>query len=366
MRNDHWQSDLSTTNGHRAEVSTNLRLVPAKKRRVDAGDLLGGRYRTREWVADGGMSEVWCARDERLDRDVAVKIATCGAGLPGVELLEHEASLLTSLDHPGIVKAYDVGRHEDLGYLVMPLLTGAPMRSVLDRLRTRREQHPVPLCARDLRVALGGEAEGRRPLVDDDWYRTVVRITVELLRAAEASHAGNVMHRDLKPANVVLTAGGHPVLVDFGLGGHMAEPGPDASRLAGTLTFFAPEQVRHGRAGADVRTDIYQLGLLLQEFLTLEPAFLAAEHGVEIRIERGDCTRPRAIDPFMPRSLEAVCLKARAANPADRYQSVTDFRADLESFIMGEPVSASGARWLGRRWSRLGRWVRRGEVVGRS
>lgn len=364
MRYDQGQFERTDTNPHATETGTQLRLVPAGATKPERGQLLGGRYRLRKWIANGGMSEVWCAHDEKLGRDVAAKIAKSRTGLLGVELLEHEAQLLTGLNHPGIVTAYDVGRHGELGYLVMPLLRGMPISTVLDRLRIRRGHNPNGRCIRNLQDALGGKGRKRQPLVGDDWYRTVVRIMVELLRAVEAAHFGNVLHRDLKPANVVLTADGHPVLVDFGLGGRVDTPGPDADRLTGTPAFFAPEQIRNGRAGTDVRTEVYQLGLLLHEFLTLEPVFPTSARDVTIRIELGECARPRSIDPLIPRALEAVCLKARALRPNERYQSVAALRTDLVCFLRAESVSAIPSHWLGSGLSRLGRWVRRREVVG--
>lgn len=323
--------------------------------------ILAGRYRLIELLGEGGMGGVWRAEDEKLGREVAVKVMNLAgsAYLEAASSFQREIHLLAQLNHPGIVTVLGSGEDEDIRFLVMELVHGRSLESVLLRLAERAADAGgvAALHGDDLLSAIGvGLEPGHSPVVHrgESFCHTVARIMIEVLRTIEAAHARGVVHRDLKPANLMLRGGGHPVLLDFGLCGTVRDTPSETHRtLFGTPHFVAPEQLAHGYTGADPRTDVYQLGLVLYEFLTLQKCF-AAEQIDELLacIGRG----PRALRlaaPGMPRDLEDVCQKAIAVNPDRRYQSAAEFREDLSRYLRGEPVRASGGPGRKRGWRRI-------------
>lgn len=152
--------------------------------------------------------------------------------------------------------------------------------------------------------------------------------------------------RDLKPGNLMLRGDATPIVLDFGLGGRMeGEAGELTRRLFGSAWYVAPEQVRAGETGSDPRSDIYQLGLLLYEFLTLRRAFPGDDVSAVLRqIDIGAFQKPRKLNRGIPVDLEATTLKAMELRPDRRYQTAREFREDLERFLsgMGRPTAVSG------------------------
>src|SRR5262249_11566444 len=149
---------------------------------------------------------------------------------------------------------------------------------------------------------------------DAGYFRSVARIGVQAAEALAHAHAQGVLHRDVKPANLLIDTQGAAWVTDFGLA--KLEGSDDLTgegEVPGTLRYLAPERFA---APADARSDVYSLGLTLYELLTLRPAFEAASRGEMIeRILHAEPPRPRALDPHVPRDLEAVILKAVAKEP---------------------------------------------------
>ena len=341
-------------------------------RQIQSGSLLGGRYYVFDEIGSGGMGKVLLARDEQLGRQVAIKVLH--AFSRGDERLrkrfEKESRLLASLHHPNVVAVHETGSDGDIHYIVMDAVRGTTLAETLDRVRERRDVEGGFLTDRGevSRYPAGGAMlrdaiqrplpDGQSDLIDDgSWIRTVVRIVIEIVRGVEAAHGQSVVHRDLKPANVMMTGGGHPVILDFGLGGVV---GAEASLVTrgffGSVAYLAPEQVRSRQIGADFRTDIYQLGLLLYEMLTLERAFSGETIAVVLeRVSRGRFLLPTRRNPEIPNDLEAVCLRALRLHPSQRYGTARALREDLEAFLRGDrPVAARRAgpgsisRWAHR------------------
>jgi eukaryotic-like serine/threonine-protein kinase len=220
---------------------------------IGTGTIIGP-YRIVSLLARGGMGDVYRATDERLQRDVALKVladSITGASRR-VDRFMQEARMTASLDHPNVVRVFDVGRFEDRAYLVAELLDGETLRS---------------------RIARG-------PIAPEE----VLRIAKEIARGLAAAHAAGLVHRDLKPDNVFLTRSGTTKILDFGIaklvqdetvrGGFSTTTGI----LLGTAGYIAPEQIR-GLA-VDRRADLFALGAVLFEMLTGERAF-AREHLIE-------------------------------------------------------------------------------------
>jgi len=326
--------------------------------RVRTEALLAGRYRLLRELGSGGFGKVWLAIDEELDdRKVAVKVLNALAvSTEAQETLDRERAALARLQHPGIVAIRDVGQHEGNPYLVMDLVDGVP----LDRLLERMRGSGTPPSSDSLQKALPECLPGRESLICEDYWRSVTRIVIAVLRALESAHGHGIVHRDIKPANVIVTGGGHPVLLDFGIAGLVdRQAGAVTSRLLGTLSYLAPEQLAEGRTGSAPQTDLYQVGLLLYELLTLQPAFAAGPDlaSTMADIRRGALRAPRAVCRQLPRMLEDICFMALERDFRKRYQSAGECREDLEAFLRGLPSMHGATGRFDRGWRHLRRAV---------
>ena len=305
------------------------------------GMRLEDRYRVDELLGEGGMGQVWRAQDEQLQRPVALKILTVSSAgtLDADELLRQEALLMASLRHPNIVPVFAVLKTAGITALVMELVDGQTLEHVVAEVSKRVETEGPE--ARTPQTLLDAIAEplppGRRLLLhpDDDWYRAVTRIFHDLAHTVEQAHAAGVLHRDLKAPNVLLQGDASPVVLDFGLAAARGSASdPIGEGLFGTAGYVAPEQVEAKRTGCDPRTDVYQLGLLYYELLTLQPAFTGTGI-VEILglVAAGDFTSLRERDPGIPETLAHACQRAMARDPEARFQSVAALREELERLL---------------------------------
>ena len=279
--------------------------------------LLGGRYELDGVVGRGGMAEVYRARDIRLDRIVAIK--TLRADLARDQTFQarfrREAQSAASLNHPSIVAVYDTGEDMATGvpvpYIVMEYVDGRTVRDLL------QEGHRL-LPERSLEIIDG------------------------VLRALEYSHQAGIVHRDIKPGNVMVTRNGDIKVMDFGIARAMSDAQATMTQTAqviGTAQYLSPEQARGDRV--DARSDLYSAGCLLYELLTGRPPF-TGDSPVAIAYQhvRENPIPPSRIDPDIPLWADAIVLKAMAKNPADRYQSAAEMRADLQRAASGMPIAA--------------------------
>jgi serine/threonine-protein kinase len=332
-------------------------------RTLGEGTLLSNRYRILHQIDEGGMGRVFAALDERLERKVAVKVLVpqnVGQKDPE-ELFLKESKLLASLQHPNIVSVHEVGRDGDIAYIVMDLVDGTSLARVIENARdelgrksrasaTSTTGSVVPKEGALLEHAIAKRVpDGRPNLVERDWYASVARIMLEIARTIEAAHGLRVIHRDLKPSNVMLLGGGNPIVLDFGLAGSSdLKPGNVTQGLYGSVAYLAPEQAHKNQVGMDPRTDVYQLGLILYEMLTLQRAFPGTAIGEVLgRVKDGVFTPPRKRNPAVPRDLDAICMMALELDPARRYASARGLREDLERSIGGKevPHAVRSNRW---------------------
>ncbi|MDX3107095.1 Stk1 family PASTA domain-containing Ser/Thr kinase [Nonomuraea angiospora] len=279
--------------------------------------LLGGRYELDGVVGRGGMAEVYRARDIRLDRIVAIK--TLRSDLARDHTFQarfrREAQSAASLNHPAVVAVYDTGEDTTDGtpvpYIVMEYVDGRTLRDLL-----RQDRRLLP--------------ERAVELVDG------------ILRALDYSHRGGIVHRDIKPANVMITRAGDVKVMDFGIARAMADSAATMTQTAqviGTAQYLSPEQARGERV--DARSDIYSTGCLLYELLTGQPPF-TGDSPVAIAYQhvREDPIPPSQIDRDIPPWADAIVLKAMAKDPAHRYQSAGEMRADIQRAMSGMPTDA--------------------------
>ncbi|MCO1658018.1 Stk1 family PASTA domain-containing Ser/Thr kinase [Pseudonocardia humida] len=274
--------------------------------------LLSDRYELGEVLGYGGMSEVHRGLDTRLGRDVAIKVLRADlARDPQFQLrFRREAQNSAGLNHPAIVAVYDTGEVEGefgpLPYIVMEFVDGQTLREIV------KTEGPMS-------------------------QQRVTEVMADVCAALDFSHRHGIIHRDVKPANIMITRGGAVKVMDFGIARALGE-GQNVTQTAaviGTAQYLSPEQAR-GEA-VDARSDVYAAGCVLFELLTGEPPFTGdTPVAVAYQHVREDPRSPSQVNPNIPPALDAVILKALSKNPANRYQSAAELRADLVRVRAGQ------------------------------
>jgi serine/threonine protein kinase len=273
--------------------------------------LLGGRYELGQMIGTGGMADVYIAKDQRLSREVAVKILRSDlAKDPAfVARFRKEAKAAAGLNHPAIVAVYDSGE-EPAPYIVMELVSGHTLRELI------HQGDKLPL-SRALEIAEG------------------------ILAGLEYSHRQQIVHRDIKPANVMITDDGDVKVMDFGIARAMDDLGATLTstwNVVGTAQYLSPEQAVGELA--DSRSDIYSTGCLLFELLTGTPPF-TGETPVSIAFQHASSTAPlaRSINKDLPEGIEIILAVALAKKPEDRYQSAQEMLDDIAKVRAGQEIT---------------------------
>jgi eukaryotic-like serine/threonine-protein kinase len=328
---------------------------------VPGRDATGRRFQVLRPLGQGGLGEVFVALDTELNREVALKQVrerfADSAESQRRFLLEGEVT--GGLEHPCIVPVYSLGRYDDgRPYYAMRFIRGDTLEEVVQRFHESAGQ-------------------GRRER--DLELRRLLGRFLDVCNAVSYAHSKGWLHRDLKPSNIMLGPYGETLLLDWGLArklgdaspqgregdtvgvpdGTLAGEGSSATRQGealGTPAYMSPEQAagRHDELGP--ATDVYGLGATLYHLLTGRPPLGGDDVGAILRkVERGDFPRPRQVNRGVPTALEAVCLKAVAPRPADRYPSAKALADDLERWLADEPVKAHREPLS----ARLRRFVRR-------
>jgi len=277
------------------------------------------RYQIRELLGRGGMSEVYRGFDAQLKRPVAIKRLRSDLAMNPVfrARFRREAQAAGRLSHPAIVAVYDTGEERDatgssIPFIVMELVEG---RSLRDALRQEGKLSP----------------------------RRALELTAGVLDALACSHAAGIIHRDIKPANVMLTLGRRVKVADFGIARAVSDSSGTATMagtVIGTAQYLSPEQARGETA--DVRSDLYSVGCMLYELLIGEPPF-TGDSMVSIVFQHisEPPSPPSATNRGISADIDAIVLRALAKDPADRYQSATEMKADVENVLNGRPPAAT-------------------------
>jgi len=319
----------------------------------------GLRFRVLRPHARGGLGQVSVAHDEELHREVALK-----------EIQERhaddhdsrarfvrEAEITGGLEHPGIVPVYGLGCYADgRPYYAMRFIRGDSLKEGIERFHQAEGPQRDP-GERSLRL------------------RELLGRFVDVCNAVAYAHSRGVLHRDLKPGNIMLGPYGETLVVDWGLAKAVDQPelalGPEGRLMpssgsdsaptqvgsaVGTPEYMSPEQAAGRLDQLGSATDVYSLGATLYCLLTGQPAFARSNAGdVLPRVQQGLFPAPRQVNKSVPPPLEAVCLKAMAVQPGERYRSARALSEEIEHWLADEPVTAyrEPARL------RLGRWMRR-------
>lgn len=281
--------------------------------------LLGGRYQVGELLGYGGMAEVHRGRDLRLGRDVAIKMLRTDLARDATFQMRfrREAQNAAALNHPAIVAVYDTGEEraqtgEVLPYIVMEFVAGRTLKEVL-------------------------AAEGRL------MPRRALEISADICAALEFSHRHGIIHRDIKPGNVMFTPNAQVKVMDFGIARALASGATtmtQTSAVIGTAQYLSPEQAR-GEA-VDARSDVYAAGCVLFELLCGHPPFVGdSPVAVAYQHVREEPPAPSESNRDVTPDIDAIVLKALSKNPANRYQSAGEMRADLLRAASGRPVLAT-------------------------
>jgi serine/threonine-protein kinase len=323
---------------------------------VGAPTSTGLRFRILRPHAKGGLGQVLVARDEELDREVALKeIQQWQADSAEYrDRFLREARITGGLEHPGIVPIYGLGAYPDgRPFYVMRFIKGDSLQERIDRF------HMADKPGRDA---------GERSLE----LRGLLARFVAVCNAVAYAHSRGVIHRDLKPANVMLGPYGETLLVDWGLAkpllqeeGTTAPPegffqpsvgagvATQAGAIVGTPGYMAPEQA--GGSGAGPAADVYGLGATLYHLLTGRAPFGGPDvREVLRRVVQGQYRPAREVNTSVPAALSAVCQKAMAREPADRYRTAKELAVEVERWLADEPVGAYREPWTrrARRWAR--------------
>jgi serine/threonine protein kinase len=274
--------------------------------------ILLDRYEVGRLLGAGGMAEVFEGRDRLLARRVAIKVLQAQFVRDPSFLIrfKREAQAAASLSHPNIVGVYDTGSEDGTHFIVMEYVDGRTLKEVI-------------------------RAEG--PLYPE----RAAEICADVCSALVAAHARGLIHRDIKPGNVMLTPDGKVKVMDFGIArATTSETITQTAAVVGTAQYISPEQAQ-GQT-VDYRSDLYSLGCCLYEMLTGTVPFTGATPvAIAYRHVREDPTPPRMLNADVPAPLEAICLKAMAKLPDNRYQTAAEFQSDLERFRNGQPVQAT-------------------------
>jgi len=300
-----------------------------------------GHYRIVEKLSEGGWGTVYLAHDERLDRDVALKVLSVGtlANEDNRKRFRKEALTLAKLNHTNIGQIYDFDTQAGVDFLVMEYVSGGTLSR-----------------------QIGGPAPSEKE---------VAGLGIQIAQALEEAHEYGIIHRDLKPANIAVTPKGQVKVLDFGLaklfdpsrGGLKAETltqSTDDPHLVGTLPYMAPEQVSGERM--DARTDIYALGVVLYEMATRQRPFREdSMPRLCDSILHQPVVSPRALNPRISPEMERIILKCLEKDPGERYQSAKEVGVDLRRLLAPTKTSVSSvvpvSKYKWKWWAPVGAGV---------
>lgn len=273
------------------------------------GKKLDGRYEIRELIGVGGMANVYHCYDTIDAREVAIKILK-DEFLDNEDFIrrfKNESKAIAVLNHPNIVRVYDVSFGDMIQYIVMEYIDGITLKEYIDMQRVL------------------------------DWKETV-HLTTQILKALQHAHENGIVHRDIKPHNIMLLQDGTIKVTDFGIARFSSNATRTMTEQAiGSVHYIAPEQARGEKT--DGKTDIYSVGVMMYEMLTGTLPF-DGDSAVSVALMQlqAKARRPREINPDIPEGLEEITMKAMQKNPDNRYHSAVEMLSDIERFRLNPGI----------------------------
>jgi serine/threonine protein kinase/Flp pilus assembly protein TadD len=274
-----------------------------------------GRYRVAAKLGAGGMGIVYRAYDEKLRRDVAIKLLHRQPDSSSRAQILQEARASSALNHPGICTVYEVDDHDDQSFIVMELIEGRPLSDLIP--------------------------------ADGFPFESVRSYGLQVADALAHAHARGIIHRDVKPSNILVIAQGRIKILDFGLGQHVGshisdrttgQTASDVGALAGTLAYMAPEQLRGERAAA--RSDVWSLGVVLYEMITGSRPYSGDTQFTLTASILAD--PPRPLPANVPAGLKRIVSRCLTKDPVERYQDAGQVHAALEALDAPRRAPATG------------------------
>lgn len=270
---------------------------------IKIGMILGDRYEILEKIGTGGMSDVYKAKDHKLNRFIAVKVLKqeFSENNNFVSKFKSEAQAAAGLMHPNIVNVYDVGAEDGIYYIVMELVEGITLKKYIEK--------KIRLSSKE-----------------------AISIAIQVSNGIAAAHNNHIIHRDIKPQNIIISKEGKVKVTDFGIA-KAATNNTVSSNVMGSVHYTSPEQARGGFS--DERSDIYSLGITMFEMLTGRVPF-NGDTTVAIAIKHIQEPLPYPSDyaPDIPISVESIVIKCCQKSPDRRYQSMDELIADLKQSLI--------------------------------
>lgn len=273
-----------------------------------------GHYVIVKELGRGGMATVYLALDSRLQRKVALKVPhkSVAADPEYRERFLREARSAATLSHPNICTIFEASEISGTPYMTMAFIEGKSLTDLV------AEEHPLPV-------------------------KRIANIVRRIAQAMEVAHRQKIVHRDLKPSNIMLDARKEPIVMDFGLARRndsSEEAGlTQDGLLIGTPIYMAPEVAKYGARASGVLSDVYSLGTILYELLAGRPPYKGTVQAVLVQVMRGQPKPPSTYRDDIDSGIEAICLKAIAKDPAERFQSMGEFAGALKDYLQN-PDSA--------------------------
>ena len=312
--NDLWrqsENQQATTSQTNASQNTNHKQAPVKKSEYVPAF---GRYKIICELGRGGMGRVYKVYDEELRREVALKMLLLGTNDNDSDFqrFQREARATAKLNHPNIVRVYDIGVEDSHPYFTMDLISGGSLKERMKNLSLRQS----------------------------------VDAMIKISDAIHHAHSQGIIHRDLKPANIMFDDNNEPIIMDFGLA-KTTKASRKLSRtgtVMGTLYYMPPEQAGGRSRDVDARSDVYGLGAVFYQVLTGQPPFTTTSYAQILnQIINVVPTLPTKIKSRIPSDLENICMKCLEKKKEKRYQTAASLKRDLQRFTRGEKLDVSSA-----------------------
>ena len=289
---------------------------------IKIGMIIGDRYEILEKIGTGGMSDVYKAKDHKLNRMVAVKVLKqeFSENANFVSKFRIEAQAAAGLMHPNIVNVYDVGEENGIYYIVMELVEGITLKKYIEK---------------KARLSV----------------KEAISIAIQVSMGIEAAHNNHIIHRDIKPQNIIISKDGKVKVTDFGIAKVASSSTINSSAAMGSVHYISPEQARGGYS--DEKSDIYSFGITLFEMVTGTVPF-DGDSTVSVAVQhiQDDIPAPSTIVDDIPVCMDKIILKCAQKKTERRYQNVSELLTDLkkalvipdEDFVTMTPAYASGVK----------------------